>query len=87
MPSENIPLTSVRGLVALVLVMATTSWYCIEEPFRRLGSLLARRIERYEPGAKPRPYEITAAPLRVIQLVPAMALVTTFCRRPSPSPD
>jgi peptidoglycan/LPS O-acetylase OafA/YrhL len=49
-------------VLALVLAASTVSWYCIEEPFRRLGSRLARRIERYEPGSPtPRPI---AEPLR-----------------------
>jgi peptidoglycan/LPS O-acetylase OafA/YrhL len=36
-------------VLALVLGLGTLTWYGIEEPFRRLGSRLARRIERFEP--------------------------------------
>jgi peptidoglycan/LPS O-acetylase OafA/YrhL len=50
-------------VLAIVLGLGTVTWYCIEEPFRRLGSLLARRIERYEPSTPaPRPETVTAAP-------------------------
>ena len=49
-------------VLALVLALSTLTFICIEEPFRRLGSRLARRIERSEPSSPaPRP---TAAPLR-----------------------
>ena len=51
-------------VLAIVLGLATVTWYCIEEPFRRLGSRLGRRIERYAPDTAPRPEAATAAPLR-----------------------
>jgi peptidoglycan/LPS O-acetylase OafA/YrhL len=40
-------------VLAIVLAIATVTWLCIEEPFRRLGSWLARRIERYQPESPP----------------------------------
>ena len=51
-------------VLAIVLGLATVTWYCVEEPFRRLGSLLARGIERPEPGirAPPRPQPARGAP-------------------------
>jgi peptidoglycan/LPS O-acetylase OafA/YrhL len=53
-------------VLAMVLGLATGTWYCVEEPFRRLGSLLARGIERHEPRrrAPARPQAAKAAPLR-----------------------
>jgi peptidoglycan/LPS O-acetylase OafA/YrhL len=50
-------------VVAVVLVLATITWYCIEEPFRRLGSRLARRIERHEPSPARQPRPVKEAPL------------------------
>lgn len=47
-------------ILVFVLATATVTWLCIEEPFRRLGGWLARRIERYEPKPALRP--ATAAP-------------------------
>ncbi len=50
-------------VLAIVFALATVTWFCIEEPFRRLGGWLARWIERYEPSpvtAAP----VTAAPVR-----------------------
>jgi peptidoglycan/LPS O-acetylase OafA/YrhL len=49
-------------VLAIVLAVATVTWYCIEEPFRRLGGWLGRRIERYEPAESRRP--TAAGPLR-----------------------
>jgi len=74
-------------LMVVVLALATVTYHCIEEPFRRLGSRLARRLKRYEPSHAPRPEAVTAGPLRARQAMPAMALVTALCRLPSPSPD
>jgi peptidoglycan/LPS O-acetylase OafA/YrhL len=52
-------------VLAIVLVLATVTWFCIEEPFRRLGSRLARRIEGYaSTSPAPAPEAVTAAPLR-----------------------
>jgi peptidoglycan/LPS O-acetylase OafA/YrhL len=67
-------------VLAIVLVLATGTWYCVEEPFRRLGSLLARAIERQGFGSRgsgslgpgslgsgsraPRPQAAKGAPLR-----------------------
>jgi peptidoglycan/LPS O-acetylase OafA/YrhL len=51
-------------VLVLVLALGTVTWYCIEEPFRRLGSWLARRIERDDPTPAPRPETAKAAPLR-----------------------
>jgi peptidoglycan/LPS O-acetylase OafA/YrhL len=69
-PASRLPFSHhVDGVVwtlmvlGIVLGLATATWYCIEEPFRRLGSLLARRIERYEPSAPPRPAAAAPAPL------------------------
>ena len=46
-------------VLAMVLALATLTWYCIEEPFRQLGSTLARTIERRKVSrALPRP-EVT----------------------------
>jgi peptidoglycan/LPS O-acetylase OafA/YrhL len=38
-------------VLAIVLAVATATWFCIEEPFRRLGGRLGRWIERYEPSS------------------------------------
>ena len=55
-------------VLVIVLAMGTVTWFCIEEPFRRLGSVVARRVERYKPTQAPnearRPEAATAAPLR-----------------------
>jgi peptidoglycan/LPS O-acetylase OafA/YrhL len=52
-------------VVVLVLGLGTVTWYCIEEPFRRLGGRLARRMERYDPASPRRMArpEAAAAPL------------------------
>jgi peptidoglycan/LPS O-acetylase OafA/YrhL len=57
-------------VLALVLATATVTWYCIEEPFRRLGGWLARRIERYGP--------------RVV-VISAMRPVAITRRKPEPA--
>lgn len=66
-PASRLPFShDVNGVVwtlmvlVIVLVVATVTWLCIEEPFRRLGGWLARRIERYEPA----PARHAAAPQR-----------------------
>jgi len=52
-------------VLVLVLALASVTWFCIEEPFRRLGSFLARGIERHEPGSPAPQAEATrAVPLR-----------------------
>ncbi len=51
------------GVLAFVLATATVTWYCIEEPCRRFGGRLARRIERYDATKTPRLRSAAPAPL------------------------
>jgi peptidoglycan/LPS O-acetylase OafA/YrhL len=32
-------------VLGIVLALSTVTWYCIEEPFRKLGGWLGRRVE------------------------------------------
>jgi peptidoglycan/LPS O-acetylase OafA/YrhL len=40
-------------VIGVILLLSTVTWYCIEEPFRRLGGRIGRRVEGFQPEAVP----------------------------------